>query len=100
MAATAYKEILYMMDKEKVIEVAVNWWAEKVSKRHPHSNGDDSDASVMACLLADISYKGLSEEQVETFKRELTALLTEKYEERFEKLNWEYPISIGCDYGP
>ena len=88
------------MDKERVIEVAVNWWADKISNRHRHSNGDNSEASVRACLLADIGYKVLTDEQIETFKRELTTLLTEEYEERFEKLHLTCTIDIGCDYGP
>lgn len=87
------------MDKERVIEVAVNWWADKISKRHHHDNGDNSTASVMACLLADMGHKETTEEQVEVFKRELTALLTDEYENRFGKSEYG-SILIGCDYGP
>lgn len=87
------------MDRERVIEVAVNWWADKISKRHHHDNGDNSTASVMACLMADMGHKETTEEQVEVFKRELTALLTDEYENFFGKSE-HGSILLGCNYGP
>lgn len=86
------------MDRERVIEVAVNWWADKISKRHHHDNGDNSNASIMACLMADISYKPVTQEQLEIFKNELRKQLENEYE-KIEK-GYCRDILLMCDYNP
>ena len=86
------------MDRERVIEVAVNWWADKIGKRHPHDNGDNSTASVMACLMADISYKKSTPEQLDTFKRELKKSIEEEYA-KIENRKYG-KIYLDCDYNP
>lgn len=85
--------------KKELIAVAVNWWAEKISNNHPHSNGDNSLSSVMACMMADMASKPISLERLELFKTKLTVLLEDIYQENFIKRNG-YPYSLGCDYGP
>ena len=78
---------------KETIEKAVSWWAGKLIDSQPHSNGDDSINSVMACLLADSTAKKISKKQVEVFKKEL-AMRIEKEAKAWTK------ISVGCDYGP
>ena len=75
---------------------AINWWADKISKREAHSNGDNSTSSVMACILADMGYKQPTEEQLKIFREELRNQLEQEYEEY--KGMWA--IFLGCDYGP
>ena len=87
------------MTKEQVIETAVNWWAKKIHTPFHHDNGANDSANVMACFFADMGRKFSTEEQVEVFKRELTALLTDEYENRFGKSEYGN-IIIGCDYRP
>ena len=56
---------------KEAMEKAVNWWAEKVGGSQPHSNGDNGLASVMACMMADVGRKPVSESQIAVFKEEL-----------------------------
>ena len=54
---------------KETIEKAVNWWAKKVASNQPHSNGDNSNTSIVICLFVDSMAKKISEEQVEVFKK-------------------------------
>lgn len=83
-----------MKMSEEVIRKAVEWWADKVSGKQPHSNGDNGRESVMACIMADMGRKPVSNEQIEMFKR----ILSEKIREYAEERSCDF--SIGCDYGP
>ena len=96
--AAVYEQRGFIMDREKVIEVAVNWWADKIGNKYRHSNGDNSPASVMACLMADMSHKKPTPEQIDTFKSELK----KRIEEEYAKIeNREYGrIWLSCDYAP
>ena len=75
---------------------AINWWADKISKRAAHSNGDSSTSSVMACIFADMGYKQPTEEQLKIFREELRNQLEQEYTE----CNGTWDIFLGCDYGP
>lgn len=77
----------------ETIEKAVNWWSEKIAGRQPHSNGDNSEASVMACIMADMARKPVSNEQIETFKNVLSEKIME-YMDRYKE------VDLSCDYGP
>ena len=82
-----------MILEKETIEKAVNWWAEKVTANQPHSNGDNSNTSIVVCLSIDSMAKKISEEQVEVFKKELAMRIEE------EAKVWT-KISVGCDYWP
>lgn len=86
------------MTKEEVILTAVQWWSDKLASKAPHSNGDKSSASFMACLFADLGAKTLTPEQVSTFERALTERLGAKYDKHFTR--GSDCFIIGCDYGP
>lgn len=77
---------------KEAMEKAVNWWAEKVGGSQPHSNGNDGLASVMACMMADVGRKPVSESQIAVFKEELAKRITEVGERS--------RIFLSCDYGP
>lgn len=83
------------MTKEQAIRTAANWWAEKLKERQPHSNGDNSPASVLACLLADLRTDEVTEEKLKLFKAAL--------EREIQEHTTRYPgcmISLHSDYGP
>lgn len=82
-----------MAENKAVFEKAVNWWCEKLESRQPHSNGDSSAPSVMACMMADIGTKAVTDEQIAVFREELLKELEEK-----QDTGWG--ISLECDYGP
>lgn len=68
-----------MILEKETIEKAVNWWAEKVTANQPHSNGDNSNTSIVACLFIDSMAKKISEEQVEVFKKELAMRIRQQF---------------------
>lgn len=78
---------------KETIEKAVSWWAEKLVGNQPHSNGDNSYASIMTCLLADSRVKKISKKQIDIFKKALATKIEE------EAKTWQ-EVSVGCDYGP
>lgn len=80
------------MDRDKSIEKAVNWWAEKITNGCLHDNGARDASSVFACMLADIGAKNIEKQQVDIFKKELTRII--KGEEQL------LDIWLSCDYGP
>lgn len=81
------------LDKNKAIETAVNWWVEKLKSKPCHDNGDNSLASIMACIIADKSMTDISEEQLDTFKTELKAYI----EHTLDKYRF---VDLYSDYGP
>lgn len=83
------------MTKTHAIKTAAKWWADKLGRREPHSNGDNSTRSVFACLLADSGTKAITDEQM--------VLFTEELERGIQNYMDKYPhrhTFIGCDYGP
>lgn len=77
------------------IDKAINWWANKISKRVVHINGDDSTTSVMAYILTVMEYKKVTDDQLEIFRNELRNQI-EEYRKEFKGMD----IWLGCDYGP
>lgn len=80
------------MTKEQAINTAVNWWANKLKARTPHSNGDSGRASIFACFLADTGMKHVTDEQLDIFKKELR--------KRIEDKVGKVEVWLGCDYNP
>ncbi len=82
-----------MQTENKVVfEKAVNWWCEKLRGNAPHSNGDSSLPSIMACIMADRGTKPVTDEQIAVFKEELMKELEQSQD--------SFGISLECDYGP
>ncbi len=76
------------------LEIATNWWADKISGNVRHDNGALNEApSAMACLFADMCAKPIMEEQKEMFKKTLE-------EKIIEQLSSRGRIDLYCDYGP
>ena len=59
------------------IEKAVSWWAGKLLDHQPHSNGDDSFTSAIACFLADTMRQSVTLDQLNTFKAALAKSIEE-----------------------
>lgn len=77
------------------IKKAVKWWSKQIQSNKPHDNGDDSPASAMAMVFADMGRSHVSEEQIRIFE----TALEKGIKEHLEK--WEYGNpSIGTDYNP
>lgn len=87
------------MTKEEVIITAATWWADKLRKRQPHSNGDNSASSIFACIFADIGMKNVTEDQYNVFERALAVGIEDQYKKYLENLNFPN-IYVGCDYDP
>lgn len=82
------------MTKEHAIIIAVEWWAGKLSAKAPHSNGDNAQASIFACLLADMGMKTVTDEQLNIFKSELKARIENEIGNRWRE------VYLGVDYNP
>lgn len=82
------------MNRETAIKTAAKWWTDKLRQRAPHSNGDNSPASVLACMLADIGSDNVQEEQLAVFTRELENGIREAMAEN------ERWVCLFCDYNP
>lgn len=80
---------------DEMAEVAAGWWTNKIDGFHIHDNGDISQASQLACGLADILMKPVSNELAENFKQHLKKKLLEvDMENEFSRF-W-----LGVDYSP
>ena len=77
------------------INIAVEWWANKIKTFYPHSNGSNEEASKLSCLFADqIALKHMpSMNKIEKFK----SCLYEYIIKEAKKVN---KIYLSCDYGP
>lgn len=82
------------MTREIAIKTAAKWWTDKLRERAPHSNGDNSRASVFACILADIGSDNIQEDQLAVFTTELENGIREAMAEN-ERWVW-----LNCDYHP
>lgn len=78
------------------IKKAVNWWAERLMERRPHSNGDNDLSSVIACMFADIATVPITEARITIFKDALRQEIMKK-EQQIMKFGC---LFLGCDYGP
>lgn len=82
------------MTKEQAIDIAVEWWAGKLSAKAPHRNGDNAFASVLACLLADDGMEDTNGKQLGIFKSELKARIESEMDNRWRE------VYLGVDYNP
>ena len=87
------------MTKLEAIQTAAAWWTEKLGRRDPHSNGDNSYASIFACILADIGAedKGM-DAKLEVFKTELERSIAKRMD--CVSKNHLNSMWLSCDYGP
>lgn len=82
------------MTKEQAINVAVEWWANKLKAKTSHSNGDNGMASILACILADSMMNNITDEQLDIFKTELRSRIEADMYNRYRE------VYLGCDYHP
>lgn len=82
------------MVEEKIVKIAVEWWAEKISGNKPHSNGDNSPVNRIAMMIADSGRKNITEDQLNFFKEELSRGIKEHFAEN------EYDLLLCVDYSP
>ena len=85
------------MTREIAIKTAAKWWADKLRKRDPHSNGDNNPASVFACMFADMGKENIPEKKLTAFTAELESQIRNAFN-LFNSRNVE--VWLGCDYGP
>ena len=83
------------MTKDHAIKTAAKWWADKLKQRQPHSNGDNSPASIFACFLADHRTEAITDKKLALFTEELECQIRQYMDWRCGRYTW-----IGCDYGP
>lgn len=88
------------MTRSQAILTAVNWWANKIDNPEPHSNGDDSVASIFACLLADKLQEKHTEIQLLEFRATLAELLGQQIEREIEIGRSIIITYLACDYQP
>lgn len=80
------------MNKETAIKAA-EWWAEKIKKNEPHSNGDNDPRNMTAMMLADIlrdRHNKFTNTNICKFKENLINNL----------LKEDDCITFGCEYHP
>lgn len=81
------------MMTEEMARAAARWWRDKIDGGARHDNGDDGEASRLACLMADCLNTPTDKEKLDVFENELTCALMKEGEDRDI-------FSIGSDYGP
>lgn len=82
------------MFSEKLIETAVNWWSERVTGKCTHDNGDRSNTSTFAGLLADLMIEPVSNQDVINRYKESLAKHILKASGNAKEL------CLSCDYSP
>lgn len=89
------------MTKYQAIRTAVYWWSNKINMPEPHDNGDNSSASVFACLFADMKVKQCTESQLMEFRSTLARLIERQIDREME-IDYSKTIRIflSCDYHP
>lgn len=88
------------MTRNEAIITAVDWWVDKINRKEPHDNGDNSPASVFACLFADMKQEILTEINLRAFRSSLAELLLWEVERYLEIDPTTVDICLGCDYHP
>lgn len=72
------------MEKLQSVEVAVEWWANKIQTPTVYDNGDTSKTGAMTSLLASMlasnARNGLNSEQIQKFKEILSNLIYQEIE--------------------
>lgn len=87
------------MYNEQLINVAVDWWTEKITGLHKHDNGERSLNALLGMAMADYGMKAVTLEQEKTFREELKKSIME-YIDDCGDFCLGRGIFIGCDYGP
>lgn len=88
------------MTKYQAVLTAVNWWTNKINNPEPHSNGDNSAASIFACMFADMMQEKLTELQIAEFRAELARLIERQIEREIEMYHSKVMVYLSCDYHP
>lgn len=88
------------MTEYQAVLTAVNWWANEISNPKPHSNGDNSPASLFACMFADMMQEKITELQIVEFRAELARLIEREIERDIEMHYSRVMVYLICDYHP
>lgn len=82
------------MSRDEMLNVAVDWWANKLQNVH-HDNGDR--ACALAMMMADMCAmkNNITAEQIDTFKKNLKSNISNNLEHCSLKEIW-----LDCDYAP
>lgn len=83
------------MTKTHAIKTAAKWWAETLKLKQPHSNGDNSVGSMVACTLTDTLAEDVTDKQLALFTKELEVEI-HKFMEKYG----DNHTCLGCDYDP
>lgn len=86
------------MKKEIAIKTAAKWWTDRLRERGPHSNGDNSMASMLANMFADMASKEIPEDKLQQFQTELELRIEEFMAELSPYAREQ--AWLCCDYGP
>lgn len=82
------------MFSKDLIEIAVNWWAERVTGKYLHDNGDRSETSAFAGLLADCMIEPVSnQDMIKRYKESLTNHI-------LKASGNSNNLYLSCDYSP
>ena len=82
------------MFSEKLIDAAVNWWSERVTGKCTHDNGDRSETSTFAGLLADLMIEPVSnQDTIKQYKESLTKHI-------LKASGKSNNLCLSCDYSP
>ena len=82
------------MFSKELIEIAVNWWSERVTGKCVHDNGDRSETSAFAGLLADCMIEPVSNQDIINRYKESLAKHILKASGNCKEL------CLSCDYSP
>lgn len=82
------------MFSKELIEIAVNWWSERVTGKCVHDNGDRSETSAFAGLLADCMIEPVSNQDIINLYKESLAKHILKASGNSKEL------CLSCDYSP
>lgn len=82
------------MFSKELIEAAVNWWSERVTGKYTHDNGDRSETSIFAGLLADCVIEPVSnQDMIKQYKESLTKHI-------LKASGNSNNLCLSCDYSP
>ena len=78
---------------ESIAKAAADWWVSKLVGRDRHDNGSNELSSIMACILADVGVKEITDKQAFGFAEVLKGVI-------IQRLTINDKIYLSCDYGP
>lgn len=90
------------MNKDQAIYTAAKWWMDVISKKVHHDNGDNSEASLMGCLFADMLAEEVTTKQLDMFGGALIFIIKTEIEKHIESGLYDNRINVYlmCDYDP